>query len=121
MTEDDSATQTVRSIERENQATVVELAGEIDLHNSMPLRTTLLDLMDGDEVVLVIDMTDVSYMDSSGLATLVEMLQVSRRKGGRLKLASVGARVRSLLEISRLDEVFDVYASRSEALAGRKS
>jgi len=58
----------------------------------------------------------VPYMDSSGVATLVEAMQTARRTGGRLILCSMQAKVRSIFEIARLDTVFTIVASADEGL-----
>ncbi len=107
----------VQNIRRDETATVVELSGDIDLHRSVELRESLLGIMSEKPTVIVINMSGVGFMDSSGLATLVETLQLSRRHGGELKLVGIQRRVRSILEISRLDTIFAIYESEAEALA----
>lgn len=66
---------------------------------------------------LVIDLSGVPYMDSSGVATLVEALQAARKSGAKLVLCGLTPRVRSILEISRLDTVFSIVADRAAAAA----
>ena len=107
----------VRKIRRENGAIVLELAGDIDLHRSVELRAGLLETIQEKPSVLVINMSEVGFMDSSGLATLVEAMQLSRRNGGQLRLVGLSRRVRSIFEISRLDKIFQIYENESEALS----
>ncbi|MBN1846932.1 MAG: STAS domain-containing protein [Sedimentisphaerales bacterium] len=113
----DSDNDVVRAIRRQDKAVVLELAGEIDLHRSVKLRERLLDLTAERPDMIVINLSEVSFMDSSGLATLVEALQLCRRNGGALKLVGIQERVRSILEISRLDHIFPIFDSESEAMA----
>ena len=111
------ANNVVRTIRRENGAIVLELAGDIDLHRSVELRSGLLETMQEKPTLLVINMSEVGFMDSSGLATLVEAMQLSRRSGGQLRLVGLSDRVRSIFEISRLDKIFQIYENESEALS----
>jgi anti-sigma B factor antagonist len=61
-------------------------------------------------------MTQVEFMDSSGLATLVGALKWCRRNGSQLKLVGLVQRVRNIFEISRLESIFQIYDSEAEAL-----
>ena len=106
----------VKDVRKVQQAWVVELAGEVDLHRSVEVRAALLEVMNKRPVAVVINLTEVSFMDSSGLATLVEALQLARRQGGQLKLVGATRRVKSILEISRLESLFEMHASEEEAL-----
>jgi len=107
----------VQNIRREDGATVLAIAGDIDLHRSVEMRERLLEVMSEKPETTVINLSRVDFMDSSGLATLVEAMQLSRRYGGQVKLVGVQHRVRSILEISRLDSIFPIFESEAEALA----
>jgi len=113
----DNPDMVVQNIRREGTVTVLELAGDIDLHRSVELRECLLEIMQKKPKTLVINLSQVGFMDSSGLATLVEAMQLSRRYGGGIKLVGVQQRVRSILEISRLDSIFPMFENEAEALA----
>jgi len=65
---------------------------------------------------LIFDLCDVPYMDSSGVATLVEAMQVARRYRGVVVLCGLHERVRSIFEIARLDMVFKIVDSVDDAL-----
>ena len=65
---------------------------------------------------MIVDLGKVEFMDSSGLATLIEALQISRTKNCELKLAAMAQRVKSIFEISRLDKIFKIYDSKDQAL-----
>jgi len=91
--------------------------GEIDLHNSPELRTALLDLLTRvNPKRLILNLSQVPYMDSSAIAVLVEMLQKLRRAGGKIFLTNLQPRVKGLLEIARLDSIFVLVATDEDAL-----
>lgn len=97
-------------------AKVVTLDGEVDLNVSPTLREHLKGLIAERHKLIVIDMAAVGYIDSSGVATLVECLQGLGRYGGSLRLAALGERTRSVFEISRLDSVFTIVPTVEEAI-----
>jgi anti-sigma B factor antagonist len=99
-------------------AVIVSINGDIDLHNSADLRTALLrSLAPKPPKKFVLNLSGVSYMDSSAVAVLVELLQKMRPGGGKVFLAGLQPRVKGLLEIARLDTIFALVASEEEALA----
>ena len=95
---------------------VFEASGDIDLHRSSDFQQALLALAGLKPEVIVLDLSGVAYMDSSGVASLVKLLSRVRRDSIGLKLAALQPRVRSVFEITRLDTVFDIYPSAQEAL-----
>ena len=66
---------------------------------------------------VVVDLQKVSYIDSSGLATLVEILKRTKSQGGSLGLAGLSDKVKSLFEITKLDKLFLVFGSQAEAVS----
>ena len=118
MKEDASHSQeVVKNVRQQDQATVVELAGDIDMRCSMELRGRFIEIMQAKPPLLVVNMIQVEFMDSSGLATLVEVLQWCRRNKCQLKLVGLTGRVRSIFEISRLESIFQIFNTEVEALA----
>ena len=95
---------------------VFELAGELDFHTSPDLRSQLQAVTDKPAHKVVVNLKKVSYIDSSGLATFVEALQKAKRGSGRLVLAEMAASVKSVFEIAKLDQVFVLAATETEAL-----
>lgn len=87
---------------------VVHLDGEIDLESAPRLRQHLLESLNLGSSLLV-EMSGVGYIDSSGIASLVEALQNARKRRLDLKLIAPSNRVRRVLELARLDKVFDIY------------
>jgi anti-sigma B factor antagonist len=95
---------------------VIALEGEIDLEQAGAVRRALLDSLKQRRDVLV-DLSAVTYIDSSGIASLVEGLQVARKQKTDLALVAVSQRVRRVLELARLDKVFPIHADLAAAVA----
>ncbi|MBI4614936.1 MAG: STAS domain-containing protein [Planctomycetes bacterium] len=100
-----------------DKAKVVVVSGEIVLMSSPRLRDVLKDLTGKKEPRIVVDLKDVPYIDSSGLATLVECYRETKRYKGVLRLAQLATNVREVFRMARLDTVFEIFASTEEALA----
>lgn len=94
----------------------VRLHGEIDLQHSPKLRRLLQRKACARTPALLLDFTEVSRIDSSGLATLMEYYQHAQRFGGRLAVAGLTDRVQSLFYVVRFSEIFPIYSSIDEAL-----
>ncbi|MCK9537687.1 STAS domain-containing protein [Dokdonella sp.] len=96
---------------------LVRLGGEVDLSWSQDVRRAVLAALQGGLPVGV-DLAAVDYIDSSGIAALVEGLQGARSRGVAFALIAVSAQVRAVLELARLDRVFTLAATTDEAFAG---
>jgi len=96
---------------------VVTPVGDIDLGRSPSVRAAIASANARRPNRLIVDLAAVPYMDSSGVATLVEALQIARRENSVLLLCGLQPRVRSVFEIARLDNVFTIHADRATALA----
>ena len=114
---DESGTSPVQGVRWVERAAIVDVAGDIDLNRSMEFQESLLDVLEQRPQRIVVNLSDVSYMDSSGVASLVKLLSRTRKSGSRLCLFGLTQRVQSLFEITRLDVVFTICASEKEALA----
>ena len=68
---------------------------------------------------LVIDLTKVTYLDSSGLAVLIEGMQNVQKYGGKFRLAGVQEDVKHVFDIARLDQVFEIYPDVNTALTAK--
>jgi len=96
---------------------LVRLQGEVDLSWSGDVRKAVLDALQ-DGVPVGVDLSAVRYIDSSGIAALVEGFQTARAKGGRFALVAVSDAVRAVLELARLDRVFPLLAD-ADGLSAR--
>jgi anti-sigma B factor antagonist len=102
-------------IREEGERVVVALRGDVDLSHSPEARQLLLDQI-GRKCDLIVDLSGVSYIDSSGIASLVEAFQAARRQGSGFALAAVSESALRVLRLARLDKVFPIHASVAEGL-----
>ena len=86
----------------------VAVRGEIDIASSDQLRSALLGLNDQGARQVTVDLTDLDFIDSTGLGALIRVLKHYRERGGDLKLASPTRPVQKVLEITSLDKLFTI-------------
>ncbi len=99
----------------ENKTTIVDVVGEIDLSSSPALRKTLMDVLNTTEH-LAINLSAVRYVDSSGIASLVEVLQAARKANKRVVLFGVTSAVMQVLQLTRLTGVFEIFGTEEQML-----
>lgn len=97
--------------------TVVDVAGEIDVYTAPALREKLTSLVDEGRIDLVVNLTDVRFMDSTGLGLLVGVLKRVRGLDGRLQLVIDSERLLKVFRITALTQVFTIRETVDEALA----
>jgi len=106
------------STRRMDKTAILDISGDVDLAHSTELRrTVLLELCETRTPRLVLNMCDVRYIDSSGVASLVEGLKASRDMGSRLILFGLSPIVQEVLQISRLLKIFEIYDTEDKALS----
>ncbi len=101
-------------VERLKQGLRISIHGDIDYSRAPELRQALLAQLGSKPARLIVDLSGVPYMDSSGVATLVEAFQVQRERGGKLVLCALQPKVKGIFEIARLDTVFQIVESCAE-------
>src|SRR5437667_393663 len=99
------------------QPNVLPLEGEIDLHVSPEVAASLRTMIAKKPKHLVVDLSGVTFIDSSGLAVLINAMQDVKAYGGKLTLAGINNNVRSIFEIARLDQFFLIDPRDHELLA----
>jgi anti-sigma B factor antagonist len=100
-----------------DRSNVLPLKGEIDLHVSPVVTASLTAMIEKQPERVVIDLSGVTYIDSAGLAALIQAMQKVEAYGGKFLLAGLQETVRSIFEISRLDQVFQIFPDTDAALA----
>lgn len=95
---------------------VLSVDGEINFNSSPDFRKAFLKVLDSKAKKVVINLSNVAYVDSSGLATLVEALQKIKGGGGRLRLTNLSAKVKSLFEITKLEKLFEIFSAEEDAV-----
>ncbi len=95
---------------------VIELSGDVDLEHAADTRKLLLDAIDGTTDLLV-DLSAVTYIDSSGIASLVEALQTANNIGTKLGLVALSTQAMRVFELARLDKVFPIFPDLATAMS----
>ena len=113
----DAGNTPVQDVRWDGQTAIVDVAGDIDLNRSLDFQKSLLDVLEKGPQRIIVNLSGVPYMDSSGVAALVKLLSRTRKSGSQLCLVGLTKRVQSLFEITRLDVVFTICASEKEAMA----
>ena len=104
---------TVRTFQQDG-VSIFQISGELNISTSPELKK----IFERDPAKkIVVDLEKVTYIDSSGLATLVEILKKTRARGGGLGLSALSEKVRSLFEITKLDKLFLILPNQEEAVA----
>ena len=102
--------------EEVNGTHILNAVGEIDLSTASVFKKAITDVIASGNMHLLIDMSQVAFMDSSGFGTLLSAIKVLRPQNGTLSLAGCNDAVTRMLEITRLNTLFHVYPTRSAAL-----
>src|SRR5665647_899020 len=97
-------------------AAVVQASGELDIHTSHEFRVCLVGAVEEGVARVVVDLTDVTFIDSSALGVLVRGARRSAELGHELMIVCPGGSVARVLEITGLNRAFAIYATREEAL-----
>ena len=105
------------SARRVDKSTILDVSGNIDMSNSPEVRKVLLrELRDKGVTRVALNLTSVHYIDSSGVASLVEGLKASKEAGSRFILFGLSDSAREVLKISRLLKLFEVYDNEAQAM-----
>ena len=104
------------TVEQNGGVSVLMVEGEVDMHCSSELRVEIQGLLKNKAKKLCFDLSKVKYMDSSGIATLIEAQQKLKKDKGELRLAAVPKMIQSVLDIAKLDQFFKIYPAVADAL-----
>jgi anti-sigma B factor antagonist len=105
------------SARRMDKATILDISGDIDLaHSSEVRRVVLLEFREKRTPKVILNLLKVNYIDSSGVASLVEGLKASRDVGSRLILFGLSPVAHEVLRLSKLLTIFEIYDTEEKAL-----
>jgi anti-sigma B factor antagonist len=107
------------SLERTDDVLIVTVDGQLVVTNRQEFKQAILDAVAQGAMLVVVDFTVSGYIDSSGLGALVSLSRRLREAGGDLRLVGLNDDLRTLFELTRLDALFPLYATRAEALGAR--
>jgi len=111
----------VLNARRLDDVVIMDLSGRITMgEGTLIVREQIKKLLDAGDRKFLLNLSDVDYIDSSGLGELVTSFTTVRNQGGQLKLLNLTRRVQDLLQITKLLTVFEVFDSESEALKSLK-
>ena len=103
-------------IEEKDGVKICYAEGDIDINSSPQLKKVFDKVSQAKSEKVLINLKGVGYIDSSGLATLVEILKNFRGYGGKLRLCNLSNKVKSLFEITKLEKLFDIVDTEEEAV-----
>ena len=106
----------IKEIRRVDDAIIVVVAGELTLREAPEFHGALLALCEESPRNLVVELSEVSFIDSSGVGTLTDVFRKMNKRGGRLALVGLRKMVRSVFEITRLDQYLAIFDTEEEAL-----
>lgn len=95
---------------------VLKLAGRLDADSTGYFKEKVSFLAEHNRVRLVIDMSAMTFIDSSGLGAIISALRLTRESGGNIKIAALQAPIRPIFKLTHLDRVFDLYGDTETAL-----
>ncbi len=99
-----------------DEVTVVVLDGELNVDDSILLRESFLKILKDGATEVMVDFEKVSFIGSAGLATLIEMMQLLRKAGGKLGCCNINNNIRGLFEITKIHKLITIYENRALAL-----
>jgi len=99
-----------------DEVTVVILDGELNVDDSILLRDAFLKILKEGAKEVMVDFEKVTFIGSAGLATLIEMMQMLRKAGGRLGCCNINNSIRGLFEITKIHKLITIYENRALAL-----
>ncbi len=103
-------------VRRTVSVTVIEVAGSLDISNAHQMRRVVGDVISAQSAQIVVNLRDLYFVDSSGLAALVQGMKRAREYHGNVCLCNLQPPVRLILELTRFDKVFDIFVSEEDAV-----
>ncbi len=103
--------------ENKGETMVCRIDGDVDINTSPSIKKLFDKALAKKAAKMVVNLQGVNYVDSSGLATLVEILKNMRQYGGKLKLSNLSPKIKSLFDITKLDKLFEIASDEEEAIA----
>ncbi|MBF0571478.1 MAG: STAS domain-containing protein [Candidatus Omnitrophica bacterium] len=102
--------------EKINDVALVVLAGELNMDNSNTLRVAFKKILKENSRKILVDFEKLVFIDSSGIATLIEMFQNLGKLNGRMCLCNVNKRIIGVFEVTKVQKLFNIFVTREEAL-----
>lgn len=95
-------------VNRNETECIVKIKGELDAYTAPQLKAELVPIAEKKSVQLILDLSNVAYIDSTGLGVLVGTLKLTRKNGGSMQVVGLNERVMRLFKITGLNEIMDI-------------
>ena len=99
-----------------NGIKIIDLGGEIDIYSSINLKIKVIDLIDLGNYKIIINMEDITYIDSSGLNVLITIYKRIKKEKGEFRIVNISPEIKRVLGMTRLDKSFDIYEDEESAI-----
>lgn len=96
---------------------IANFSGRLTMDNANEARNQLKAIIESGKGRLLVDLGDLTFIDSSGCSVLISAYKSIRARQGTLVLSNLSAEIQSLIELTRLNEIFEIFADRGDALA----
>lgn len=100
-----------------NEIKILEISGSFDIYTAAEVRTWIEQSTSEPPANIIVDLTEVDFIDSTALATLVQGMKWARENNGDIRLSGLQRPVRMVLELTRLDKVFEIFPDKRDAVA----
>ena len=107
----------IQDEEIDSETHVIQLGGEVDLYTAPEFKERLVELIESGKTKIVVDLSEATFIDSTTLGVLVGGVKRLRPAGGSLALVCSDQNITKIFEITGLDRVFPIHATRDEALS----
>ncbi len=104
------------TVQNDGNVAVLHLRGRLDLASGSVLKEKVKDLFAQEKTALHLNLSDVEFINSSGLGALVSTMKETRLRKGRLTLSNLASYVQEIFEITQLSHIFEIYPTEEEAL-----
>ena len=105
------------NIEDKGNVKIVKLSGKLDVNLSMSIESELEQLVDSGSNNIILELSGVEYLSSSGIRVLISIMRKIKDNNGRLVLSSITDLIKKILKTVELEDLFEVYENVDEALA----
>ncbi len=104
--------------ELDNDIAILAIDGEIDIYTSSDLKDALIQQIDSGAKHIIMDLENVTYIDSSGIGVFISTLATLKKLGGKICIIKITASVKKVFELTKLTNFFKIYKDEEEAIAG---
>lgn len=102
-------------IREKSDVIILDVNGEIDLYNAPEIKESISKLIERQKFNIVVNLANVSYIDSSGIGALISSLSNLKKFNGTMKIINLSGSVRKVFELTKLTSFFEIYDSEAEA------